>query len=61
MTVDGIANVSTGLLDRTFKTNIYAMFWLCQAALPHMREGASIINTCSIQAYQRAQATRAPR
>jgi NAD(P)-dependent dehydrogenase (short-subunit alcohol dehydrogenase family) len=52
MTVSGIADVSTELLDRTFKTNIYAMFWLVKAALPHMREGGSIINTCSIQAYQ---------
>ncbi len=52
MTVDGIADISTGLLDRTFKTNIYAMFWLCQAALPHMQKGGSFINTSSIQAYQ---------
>src|SRR5918911_1946088 len=52
MTVGGIADVSTELLDRTFKTNIYAMFWLVKAALPHMPEGGSIINTCSIQAYQ---------
>ncbi|CAN5636581.1 SDR family oxidoreductase [soil metagenome] len=52
MSVNGIADVSTELLDRTFKTNIYAMFWLCQAALPHMPEGGSFINTCSIQAYQ---------
>jgi NAD(P)-dependent dehydrogenase (short-subunit alcohol dehydrogenase family) len=52
MTVDGIADVSTELLDRTFKTNIYAMFWLVKAALPHLPEGGSIINTCSIQAYQ---------
>ena len=52
MTVEGIADVSTELLDRTFKTNIYAMFWLVKAALPHMPEGGSIINVCSIQAYQ---------
>ena len=52
MTVSGLADVSTELLDRTFKTNIYAMFWLCQAALPHMPEGGSFVNTCSIQAYQ---------
>src|ERR671938_652284 len=52
MTVDGIADVSTELLDRTFKTNIYAMFWLVKAALPHMPEGGSIINVGSIQAYQ---------
>ncbi|MBA2345723.1 MAG: SDR family oxidoreductase [Rubrobacter sp.] len=52
MTVEGIADVSSELLDRTFKTNIYAMFWLVQAALPHMPQGGSIINVSSIQAYQ---------
>ena len=52
MTVNGIADISTELLDRTFKTNIYAMFWLVKAALPHMPEGGSIINVGSIQAYQ---------
>lgn len=52
MTVDGITDISSELLDRTFKTNIYAMFWLCKAALPHMQEGGSIINVSSIQAYQ---------
>ena len=52
MTVSGIADVDSELLDRTFKTNIYAMFWLVKAALPHMPEGASIINVASIQAYQ---------
>jgi NAD(P)-dependent dehydrogenase (short-subunit alcohol dehydrogenase family) len=52
MTVDGIAAISAELLDRTFKTNIYAMFWLCKAAIPHMPEGGSIINVGSIQAYQ---------
>ena len=52
MTVSGIADISSELLDRTFKTNIYAMFWLCKAAIPHMPEGGSIINVASIQAYQ---------
>jgi len=51
-TVSGIADVSTELLDRTFKTNIYAMFWLCKAAIPHMREGGSIINVGSAQAFK---------
>ncbi len=37
--------------DRTFKTNVYALFWLVRAALPHMKEGSAIINTASIQAY----------
>ncbi|MGH8890576.1 MAG: SDR family oxidoreductase [Acidothermaceae bacterium] len=47
----GIADITTEQLDRTFKTNVYAMFWLCKAALPHMQPGASIINTSSIEAY----------
>jgi len=37
--------------DRTFKTNIYAMFWLCKAAIPHMKPGASIITVGSIQSF----------
>jgi NAD(P)-dependent dehydrogenase (short-subunit alcohol dehydrogenase family) len=43
-----IAEMSTEQFDATFKTNIYAMFWLTKAALPHMGPGSSIINTSSI-------------
>ncbi|MBX3234033.1 MAG: glucose 1-dehydrogenase [Labilithrix sp.] len=39
-------------VERTFKVNILAMFHLVRRALPHMKEGASIINVASIQAYQ---------
>ena len=42
---------TTEELDRTFRTNVYAMFWLCRAALPRMKAGTTIINTASIQAY----------
>jgi NAD(P)-dependent dehydrogenase (short-subunit alcohol dehydrogenase family) len=52
MSREGIGGISTGELEHTFRTNIFAMFWLCKAALPHMREGGAIINTTSIQAYQ---------
>ncbi|WP_141594561.1 SDR family oxidoreductase [Myxococcus sp. AB056] len=38
-------------LERTFRTNILAMFHLVRHALPHMKEGSTIINTSSIQAY----------
>ena len=51
MTHDSIEEFSTEEFDRTFKTNVYAMFWLCRAALPRMKPGSAIINTASIQGY----------
>ncbi|GAA0530461.1 SDR family oxidoreductase [Paractinoplanes ferrugineus] len=53
---DGITAITTAQFDRVMKTNLYAMFWLCRAAVPHMRPGATIINTASIQAYQSSAA-----
>lgn len=50
-THDSIEEFTTEEFDATFKTNVYAMFWLCRAALPRMKSGASIINTASIQAF----------
>jgi NAD(P)-dependent dehydrogenase (short-subunit alcohol dehydrogenase family) len=52
----GITDVTTEQFDRVMKTNLYAMFWLCRAAVPHMRPGATIINTASVQAYQSSSA-----
>jgi NAD(P)-dependent dehydrogenase (short-subunit alcohol dehydrogenase family) len=49
---NGIFDIATEQLDRVFKTNLYALFWITQAALEHMGEGGSIINTSSIQGYQ---------
>lgn len=49
--IEHIADLTTEQLDQTFRTNVYAMFWLCKAALPHMPKGATIINTASIQSY----------
>ncbi len=46
----GIEDLSTEQLDRVVKTNLYAMFWLCKKALPHMSAESNIINTASIQA-----------
>jgi NAD(P)-dependent dehydrogenase (short-subunit alcohol dehydrogenase family) len=50
--VDEIADLSTEQFEATFRTNVFAMFWLCKFALPHMPAGATIINTTSIQSYQ---------
>src|SRR5919202_834908 len=52
MSHQSIQEISSEEWDHTFRTNIYAMFYLCKAALPHMRQGGTIINTASIQAYQ---------
>ncbi len=46
-----VGQISSEQFDATMKTNIYAMFWLCKAAVPLMPAGATIINTASIQSY----------
>jgi len=48
----GITDITDEQFDRVMKTNLYAMFWLCRAAVPHLQPGATIINTASVQAYQ---------
>jgi NAD(P)-dependent dehydrogenase (short-subunit alcohol dehydrogenase family) len=52
MTLSGFETLTTEQLERTYRTNVFAMFWLCRFALPHLGPGSSIINTSSIQAYQ---------
>jgi Dehydrogenases with different specificities (related to short-chain alcohol dehydrogenases) len=48
---EDLTTLSDEQFDDTFKTNVYAMFWITKAALPHMPAGSAIINTTSIQAY----------
>lgn len=50
--VENIEDLTTEQFQKTFTTNVFAMFWISKAAIPHMPEGASIINTTSIQSYQ---------
>ncbi|MEJ5913574.1 SDR family oxidoreductase [Pseudokineococcus sp. 1T1Z-3] len=50
--VEDIADLTTEQFDETFRTNVHGLFWVVKAALPHMRPGASIITTSSVQAYQ---------
>jgi NAD(P)-dependent dehydrogenase (short-subunit alcohol dehydrogenase family) len=48
MTRESLEEISDEEWRRTFDTNISAMFYLCKAAVPHMRPGSSIINTASV-------------
>ena len=47
-----IEDITAEQLERTFRTNIFAMFYLTKAALEHLHEGSTIINTTSITAYK---------
>jgi NAD(P)-dependent dehydrogenase (short-subunit alcohol dehydrogenase family) len=46
-----ILDITDQQFDDTFKTNVYAMFRLCRAAVPHMPPGSTIVNSSSIQAF----------
>ncbi|PSL38127.1 hypothetical protein CLV49_1739 [Labedella gwakjiensis] len=47
---DGITELATAKLQRTFETNIYAQLWMTRSAVPHLKPGSSIIVTSSVQA-----------
>jgi NAD(P)-dependent dehydrogenase (short-subunit alcohol dehydrogenase family) len=48
---ESITQISPEQLERTFRTNIFSMFFMTQAALPHMKPGSAIVNSTSITAY----------
>jgi NAD(P)-dependent dehydrogenase (short-subunit alcohol dehydrogenase family) len=48
---DGLENIPTEEIERVFETNLYAPMWTARAAIPHLKPGASIITTSSIQAF----------
>ncbi len=52
--LEDISEVSTDDFDATMKTNLYALHWICQAAVPHLPPGAAIITTASVVAYHPA-------
>src|SRR5579884_1953889 len=52
MTHEGIEDLPSEEWEHAFRTNIFAMFYLCKAAFPHMKPGSTIINSASIEAYQ---------
>lgn len=47
-----LEDISTAQMVKTFTTNIFSMFWLTKAALPHMKKGSTIINSTSVTAYR---------
>jgi NAD(P)-dependent dehydrogenase (short-subunit alcohol dehydrogenase family) len=52
MSHQGIGELAAEEIEKTFRVNLFSMFYLCKAALPKMKEGGAIINTASIQAYK---------
>ena len=49
---ESIEKITPGQLERTFRTNIFSMFHLTAAALPHLEKGSTIISTTSVTAYR---------
>ncbi len=49
---NSLMDISSLQLERTFRTNVFAQFYLTKAALPHLRPGSTVINTTSITAYE---------
>lgn len=50
-----LGDITSKQFDHVLKTNLYALFWITQTAVPHLAPGAAIINTASVQAYEPSQ------
>jgi NAD(P)-dependent dehydrogenase (short-subunit alcohol dehydrogenase family) len=49
---ESLEDITTENMIKTFETNIFSMFWITKAALPHMAKGSAIVNTTSVTAYR---------
>jgi len=49
---ESVVDITADQLKKTFRTNVFAMFYLIKAALPHLEMGSAIINTTSVTAYR---------
>ena len=49
---NSLTGITREQLERTFRTNVFSMFYLTREALPHLGEGAAIVNTTSVTAYR---------
>ncbi|RAK02424.1 hypothetical protein LX87_00544 [Larkinella arboricola] len=52
MSQESLQDITSEQLDRTFRTNIFAMFYLCKAAEKHLKPGSTVVNTTSVNAYK---------
>ncbi|WP_378148123.1 SDR family oxidoreductase [Cnuibacter sp. UC19_7] len=52
--VDTLEDLSDEQFEQTFRTNVFASFWITKAAVPHLGPGSTIINTASLEAYKPA-------
>ena len=57
---EDITNITEEQLRRTFQTNIFGMFFLTQAAMPHLSEGSAIVNCTSETMYNPPMSSRGP-
>lgn len=49
---NSLENISSEQMEKTFRTNFFSIFYLCKAALPHLKPGSAIINAASLTAYE---------
>ncbi len=49
---DSLEKITAEQLEKTFRTNVFSQFFLTRAALPHLKEGSSVVNTTSVTAYK---------
>lgn len=49
---ESVSDITADQLEKTFRTNVFAMFYMIKAALPHLQDGSAIINTTSVTAYR---------
>ncbi|MCS5495789.1 SDR family oxidoreductase [Cnuibacter physcomitrellae] len=52
--VENLEDLSDEQFEQTFRTNVFATFWITKAALPHLGPGSTVINTASLEAYKPA-------
>ncbi|GEO08055.1 SDR family oxidoreductase [Segetibacter aerophilus] len=52
MSHESLQEITSEEIDRTFRTNIFAMYYLCKAAEPHLKPGSTVVNTTSVNAYK---------